>query len=939
MNLVRLHLRNFKRYRDQEVRFRDGITGILGNNGVGKTTIVDAVLFALYGVENTGLDKKHIVRASAGPRERAEVRLEFSVRGEEYTIVRTLGPKTQHTAQLNQGQKLLAKGVTDIDEKIRGIFQMGPQDFMHTIFSAQKDLATLLDATPGSRKAWFRKVLGIDALKDKGGETLRQEIVDADRRATLLEGRLQEADPEALLRQRGETDQAIGELQERVRSLEKEQDDLGIRRTAREGEIQAQRTREKQDLVIRNGILAAEAEVARIRQEISRLQEEISATEAHRQEFRGLSAQEAGLPALRDRYAASTRKARRFQELSLQEEKEDALRENVEKDLVRLQGEQERLERDVVLLRNLAPAVARRGEVLSQLAALSGKEGEYHALQAQVGRIEGELGVEGKRGADLRGRIERMKAAQERLLLVAGQGADAAGQKADPDGVIASLEARRQDLLGMLADLRADREHAARMKAEREEQLTGISARGPEGTCPTCRQSLGERYQDLVRDLQGEIREFTGTMASTTGAQETAEQELAGLDAVREEARSLRDTCALLGEVLAEWEVIRERSLRLITEKESLDQQITALGFAPSAKQSLEHELAALECAWNQHLTASERVKALPALRQSLQERSGEREKIRKVLSEIAGEREQLGFDPAVHQRLEEELRVAERDRQRFLALAAEMDRIPKLQEKAAALQASGEAVQGTLLALRRELETLAFSPKELERVTGALQQVHGEQVRIAREIQAARSELGYRKEERQRIAADLARLEKERADRDRLREEVALLEMTREHLTGFSDHLLGVVRDQVQAETGRILSEITDGRYDTVLIDDGFDLLVHDLGGDYPVARFSGGEQDDVAIALRIALSRYIAGMHELHDSTFLIFDEIFGSQDEERRGNIFRALRTLEPHFPQIFLISHIAEVQGEFGNTLMVEAVSESESTIRDLEAAGT
>jgi exonuclease SbcC len=77
---------------------------------------------------------------------------------------------------------------------------------------------------------------------------------------------------------------------------------------------------------------------------------------------------------------------------------------------------------------------------------------------------------------------------------------------------------------------------------------------------------------------------------------------------------------------------------------------------------------------------------------------------------------------------------------------------------------------------------------------------------------------------------------------------------------------------------------------------------------------------------------------MHELRDSTFLIFDEIFGSQDEERRGNIFRALRALEPYFPQIFLISHVTDVQGEFGNTLVVEAVSPSESRIRDLGEGG-
>jgi DNA repair exonuclease SbcCD ATPase subunit len=508
---------------------------------------------------------------------------------------------------------------------------------------------------------------------------------------------------------------------------------------------------------------------------------------------------------------------------------------------------------------------------------------------------------------------------------------------ADPDTVIASLEGRRRDLRDMAADLRADREQAIRVKTGREEQLAGINARGPGGPCPTCRQSLGEQFGELVAELQREIGEIAGTIASTAAAQETAERELTRLDGVMGEARGLRDTCAPLGEAMAEWEAIQERSLRLLSEKESLEQQVAALGYTPSVKQSLEKELAALECSWNQHLTASERVKALPEVRQGLSDQGRELEKIREHLAGISAELTQLAFDPGEHLRREEELREAERGRQRYQALAGEMDRIPKLQEKTASLRAESGAVQETLNALRAELAALAFSPEELKRVGADLQVNQAELVRVAQELQAARSEREHRRGERERVTAELARMETERADLDRLREEAALLDLTRDQLNGFSDHLLGVVRDQVQGEAGRILAEITDGRYDTVLIDDGFDLLVHDLGGDYPVSRFSGGEQDDVAIALRIALSRYIAGMHELHDSTFLIFDEIFGSQDEERRGNIFRALRTLEPHFPQIFLISHVAEVQGEFGNTLMVEAVSGTESTIRDLEAA--
>ncbi|WP_394339387.1 ATP-binding protein, partial [Methanoculleus sp. UBA413] len=150
-----------------------------------------------------------------------------------------------------------------------------------------------------------------------------------------------------------------------------------------------------------------------------------------------------------------------------------------------------------------------------------------------------------------------------------------------------------------------------------------------------------------------------------------------------------------------------------------------------------------------------------------------------------------------------------------------------------------------------------------------------------------------------------------------------------------YTDYLLQVVRDRIEEEAGRVLAEITDGRYGTVMLDDDFTVLVHDMGDDYPADRFSGGEQDDIAIALRIALSRFLAGVNEVHDSTFLIFDEIFGSQDEERRSNLLRALRTQEAHFPQILLISHITEVQDEFSTTLVVEMGADHASTVREFE----
>ena len=142
------------------------------------------------------------------------------------------------------------------------------------------------------------------------------------------------------------------------------------------------------------------------------------------------------------------------------------------------------------------------------------------------------------------------------------------------------------------------------------------------------------------------------------------------------------------------------------------------------------------------------------------------------------------------------------------------------------------------------------------------------------------------------------------------------------------------VVRSYIEGEVSRIIEEITGGRYEQVLLDEDFNLLIRDIDDDYPINRFSGGEQDDIAVALRIALSRYLAELHQVHESTLLIFDEIFGSQDEERRTNLLTALRTQESRFPQILLISHIPDIQGEFSNTLMVEMGTDLSSRVREV-----
>src|SRR3989449_5482635 len=57
MQLLRLRLVNFRQHADTELEFGPGITGIIGPNGSGKTSILEAIAWALYGVQAVRGDK------------------------------------------------------------------------------------------------------------------------------------------------------------------------------------------------------------------------------------------------------------------------------------------------------------------------------------------------------------------------------------------------------------------------------------------------------------------------------------------------------------------------------------------------------------------------------------------------------------------------------------------------------------------------------------------------------------------------------------------------------------------------------------------------------------------------------------------------------------------------------------------------------------------
>ncbi|MEA3204053.1 MAG: repair protein SbcC/Rad50 [Thermoplasmata archaeon] len=148
--------------------------------------------------------------------------------------------------------------------------------------------------------------------------------------------------------------------------------------------------------------------------------------------------------------------------------------------------------------------------------------------------------------------------------------------------------------------------------------------------------------------------------------------------------------------------------------------------------------------------------------------------------------------------------------------------------------------------------------------------------------------------------------------------------------LERFRDHLVGRVGPAIGHEAGRLLASFTGGRYTEVRLSEEYEVFVADGGTLYALERFSGGEQDLVHLALRLAVSRLLAerGGTEMR---FLALDEVFGSLDRARRDLVVASLQQLGGLYAQVLVISHLEGLQEELGQALVVGEDAEGQATV--------
>lgn len=181
MRPVRITIEGFSAYRKRvEVDF-DGVEyfSLSGATGSGKSSLIDAMVFALYG-RVPRLGGATVAPAISTGRDQATVAFDFMVGDHVYTVVRDLhrtksGGATVREARLERGSENIESGAKNVTAAVEELLRLSFEDFTRTVILPQGEFAKFLTATPSERQQLLRGLLGLDVYGEVGSRARVRE--------------------------------------------------------------------------------------------------------------------------------------------------------------------------------------------------------------------------------------------------------------------------------------------------------------------------------------------------------------------------------------------------------------------------------------------------------------------------------------------------------------------------------------------------------------------------------------------------------------------------------------------------------------------------------------------------------------------------------------------------------------------------------------------
>ena len=858
-----LSISGFLSYRDRaEIDFSAfDLACIAGANGAGKSSLLDAITWALFGQARKRDDS--LINASS---QTAEVCLIFLYEGNVYRVLRAK-PRDKtavlefHILQ-DQGRTtndegswssvvgrssaaewkpLTERTLRDTESRIHDTLRLDYDTFINASFFLQGKADQFTQQRPSDRKRILASILGLEIW-----EHYRQRANDRRRgmesQLDALQGRLQEIAGE------------LGEEHERrarLKDLEEELETLVRARSIQEAALENVRkvaaTLEEQGRLV--ALLSRQLEGARQRLELLNARREERDTE--RRAFTDRLSRAPEIEAAHAAWLEARERLARWEEIA------DQFREHEKR-------RQEPLD-------EINAAGARLAQESQMLEA---RRQEVEDLRLEIPQIEVEFAAAEASARDAELRLARRSGLDEELQLALERQADARAENPRLKAEMDQLKERIDQL----------------------EEAEGV-------VCPVCGQPLspGER-QALIDDLNASGREMGDRFrANKTLLEQTDElvrdlqNQIAGLSESEKELRAqqpaiarLQGRLALIRDQCQEWEA--NLAPRLAEAKIELESD----SFAAEARA----QLAQIDAELRQ---IGYDASAHDADRRAEADNRANEEELR--LLEMA----RAALEP-----LERE--IADLDVQ-IAAQKAEIDRQQAEHADVAAALAAAQASAPDLASAERELLDLQERENRLRIEVGAARQ----KVLVLEDLKVRQKALEI---ERQDLARQIAQFKQlERAfGKDGV--PALLIEGALPQIESRANEILDRLSGGGMSVRFVTQTAYKDKRRDDLR--ETLDIQISDGVGIRDYEMYSGGEAFRVNFAIRLALSEVLAQRAGARLQT-LVVDEGFGSQDALGRQRLIEAINLVREDFVKILVITHIDELKDQFPNRIEVEKTS--------------
>ena len=185
-----LELDGFTVFREPtRIEFADtDLFAFTGPTGAGKSSLIDAMIFALYG-SVPRLDERTVAPVISQGRQDARVKLDFALGESRYTAVRVVrrgkgNNASTREARLECGDEVVAGNVRELDAKIRQLIGLDFRQFTTCAVLPQGDFARFLHAPPAERQKLLTQLLGFSvygAMRQRAGQKAAIGRLDMER--------------------------------------------------------------------------------------------------------------------------------------------------------------------------------------------------------------------------------------------------------------------------------------------------------------------------------------------------------------------------------------------------------------------------------------------------------------------------------------------------------------------------------------------------------------------------------------------------------------------------------------------------------------------------------------------------------------------------------------------------------------------------------------